>query len=336
MLKYKKRMKNLKISIVSMGALIALTHCVPGKKYNDLLAKKMRLDADYVECQDSLSANQARNTANKQKIESLQSALKSLKEDSVLKSDELNRTKQLLDEQNNISDRLRKDYKDLLASYSAESNKLSSNLAKKEQQLLDLEKSLQQTKKDNDKLLSELKEREKKVKELEKILKQKDSATVALRNIVSDALLAFKDNGLTVNVKNGKVYVSLSEKLLFGSGKTDVDKRGEEALKQLAQVLKKQNDVNIMIEGHTDDVPVSKNTNAAFSDNWDLSVLRATEITRILVKEGIAGKRIVASGRSEYVPIADGKTSDSRQRNRRTEIILTPKLDELFRILESE
>jgi chemotaxis protein MotB len=192
------------------------------------------------------------------------------------------------------------------------------------------------TKSENEKLLSDLTERERRLKELEKIIKSKDSSVVALRNSVTDALLAFKDNGLTVKIKNGKVYVSLSEKLLFGSGSTTVDKKGEDAIKKLAEVLKKQPDVNIMVEGHTDDVPVNKNSGAAFSDNWDLSVLRATEITRILVKEGVSGKRITASGRSQFVPVAEGKTPEVRQMNRRTEIILTPKLDELFKILESE
>jgi len=259
-----------------------------------------------------------------------------LQEDTSLKADNLARTIKLLDEQTATGDRLRKDYKDLLANYSAESNKMSSNLAKKEQQLLDLEKSLMGTKTENDKLLTDLKERELKLKELQKIMKQKDSAVVALRNSVTDALLSFKDNGLTVNVKNGKVYVSLSEKLLFSSGSTNVDKKGEEALKKLGSVLKKQPDVNVMIEGHTDDVPVAKNTNAAFTDNWDLSVLRATEITRILVNEGVKPRKITPAGRAEFSPIAENKTADSRQKNRRTEIILTPKLDELFKILESE
>jgi chemotaxis protein MotB len=310
--------------------------CVPSKKYNDLLQKKLTIDSDFAECQDSLQASQARNKSYSERIETLSSLNRRLKTDSTILSEKLGRTQTLLDEQNQTTERLRKDYKDLLANYSNESNKLSSNLAKKEQQLLELEKSLLNTKSENEKLLSDLTERERRLKELEKIIKSKDSSVVALRNSVTDALLAFKDNGLTVKIKNGKVYVSLSEKLLFGSGSTTVDKKGEDAIKKLAEVLKKQPDVNIMVEGHTDDVPVNKNSGAAFSDNWDLSVLRATEITRILVKEGVSGKRITASGRSQFVPVAEGKTPEVRQMNRRTEIILTPKLDELFKILESE
>lgn len=322
--------------IIYAGIVIAAFSCVPSKKYNELLQKKLGLDSDFAECQDSLANNRNKNKLNKAKIEQLTDLVAKLKQDSALDYDKQQRTQKLLDEQNATSERLRKDYKDLLSNYSAESNKNASSLAKKEQMLLDLEKTLQASKAENDKLLSDLQEREKRLKELEKIMKQKDSAVVALKNSVSDALLAFKDNGLSINVKNGKVYVSLSEKLLFGSGSTQVDKKGEDALKKLAFVLKNQTDVNIMIEGHTDDVPVAKNSNAPFSDNWDLSVLRATEITRILVKEGIKGRRITPSGRSEFVPILEGKTAENRQKNRRTEIILTPKLDELFKILESE
>jgi chemotaxis protein MotB len=220
-----------------------------------------------------------------------------------------------------------------LANYSSESNKMSANLAKKENQLLDLEKSLQDTKAQNDKLSSDLKEREKRVAELEAVLKKKDAAVNDLKTKVTNALLAFNDKDLTVNVKNGKVYVSLSEQLLFKSGSTEIDKKGKDAIKKLASVLKTNDDVNVMVEGHTDDVPVNKGS-AAFSDNWDLSVLRATQITRILIENEVNPQKVIPAGRSEFVPIAEGKTPEIRQKNRRTEIILTPKLDELFKILE--
>ena len=319
--------------IVVVGGFFFNGCVVSKKKFDQLSTKKVRLEADYAEAQDSLNAYKKVNRQNQNAISSLNNLTQRLKNDSISCNDKLGRTQKLLDDQNTISDRLRKDYKDLLANYSAESNKMSSNLAKKEQILLDLEKSLQSTKSDNDKLLTEVKEREKRVKELESVLRKKDSAVVALKNKVTAALLAFNDKDLTINVKNGKVYVSLSEQLLFKSGSTDMDKKGQEALKKLATVLKSQDDINVMIEGHTDDVPVAKGS-ASFSDNWDLSVLRATEIGRILIKEGANPKKITPAGRAEYSPLAEGKTGDARQKNRRTEIILTPKLDELFKILE--
>ncbi|MDX2195007.1 MAG: OmpA family protein [Cytophagales bacterium] len=322
----------LKIATI---AVLILSSCVSSKKYDDLLKKKLRLDADFASAQDSLNAYKVKSKNQGQALDNLSTLSKKLKEDSASLADKLTRTQKLLDEQTATGDRLRKDYKDLLASYSAESNKLSSNLAKKEQQLLDMEKNLQIAKKQNDSLLTSLRERERKVNELQAILRKKDSAVVALKNTVSDALLSFKDKGLTVSVKNGKVYVSVSEQLLFKSGSTLVDDRGKEALKKLADALKNQTEVNVMVEGHTDDVQVSKNANTPFSDNWDLSVLRATEITRILIQGGINPKRLMPAGHGEFSPMAEGKTADARQKNRRTEIILTPKLDELFKILES-
>lgn len=316
--------------------VISLGSCVVGKKkYDQLLGKKVLLEGDFAECSDSLNALKAKHKLSKADNARLSDLAKRLAADSNSLADKSARTQKALDEQNVISDRLRKDYKDLLANYSSESNKMSSNLAKKEQQLLDMEKSLQDTKNQNDKLANDLKEREKRVTELEAVLKKKDAAVNELKNKVTNALLAFNDKDLTVNVKNGKVYVSLSEQLLFKSGSTEVDKKGKDALKKLGGVLKTNEDVNVMVEGHTDDVPVAKGA-AAFSDNWDLSVLRATEITRILIDSEVNPKKITPAGRAEFVPLNEGKSAEIRQKNRRTEIILTPKLDELFKILEGQ
>jgi chemotaxis protein MotB len=128
--------------------------------------------------------------------------------------------------------------------------------------------------------------------------------------------------------------VSLAEQLLFNSGSTKVDPKGVDALKKLAAVLKEQQDVNVLVEGHTDDVPIARGT-VGMQDNWDLSVLRATEITRILANAGVDPQRVTPSGRSKFVPLDEATTKEARQKNRRTEIILTPKLDELFQILET-
>lgn len=197
-----------------------------------------------------------------------------------------------------------------------------------------LGETLNMSKTQIDKLNADLKAREQRLAELQRILDEKDKAVNALRSKVSNALLGFNDKDLTVNIRNGKVYVSLAEQLLFNSGSTKVDPKGVEALKKLASVLKEQNDVNVVVEGHTDDVPIARGT-VGMQDNWDLSVLRATEITRILTQAGVQPERVTPSGRSLYVPLDGAKTKEARQKNRRTEIILTPKLDELFQILES-
>ncbi len=155
-----------------------------------------------------------------------------------------------------------------------------------------------------------------------------------LKNRISNALLNFKESDLTVQVKGGKVYVSLTEQLLFGSGSIAVDQKGVVALQQLAKAIKDQRDINILVEGHTDNVPVSKKSQY-MQDNWDLSVMRATSITKILVRSGVSPKQVTAAGRGEFVPLASNDTPQNKQRNRRTDIIITPDLSELFNLLES-
>jgi chemotaxis protein MotB len=169
-------------------------------------------------------------------------------------------------------------------------------MAQQKDQLLAIQENLERTHKQNDSLSNSLIEREKKVKELEQILANKDKAVKDLKDRISNALLNFKENDLTVKVKNGKVYVSLAEQLLFGSGSIEVDKKGVTALQQLAKAIKDQKDIQIVIEGHTDNVPISKKS-AYMQDNWDLSVMRATAITKILTSAGVTPKQITAAGK---------------------------------------
>lgn len=180
----------------------------------------------------------------------------------------------------------------------------------------------------------ELEERNARLIELQEVLAQKDQAVKDLREKVMRALTGFTDNGLTVHEKNGKVYVSMDEKLLFKTGKWDVDPNGQKALNDLSQLLASNTDINIMVEGHTDNVPM--HGSGEVKDNWDLSVMRATAVTKILTRNpNLDPQRIIAAGRGEYVPLASNETAEGRQMNRRTEIILTPKLDELLEILEA-
>jgi chemotaxis protein MotB len=169
---------------------------------------------------------------------------------------------------------------------------------------------------------------------MQKILDRQDSTLIALRTKVADALRGYENNGLTIVNKNGKIYVSLDEKLLFSSGSWQVDPKGVEALKKIAKVLENNTDINVMVEGHTDNVPYRGS--GQIKDNWDLSVMRATAIVNVLVMNSkISPSRIIAAGRSEYIPVDVANTTEARAKNRRTEIILTPKLDKLFQIIES-
>ena len=183
------------------------------------------------------------------------------------------------------------------------------------------------------KLAADLQKREARLKEVEDILRKRDEATNALKNKLQKALLGFQESGLSVDIRNGKVYVSLTDKLLFSSGSIVIDEKGKLALQELAKVLKTQPEINISVEGHTDNQRVVNL--GQIKDNWDLSVLRATSVVRFLTEtEKIENSRITATGKGEYQPIEAGSGADIRSRNRRIEIVLSPKLDELYNLIK--
>jgi chemotaxis protein MotB len=179
----------------------------------------------------------------------------------------------------------------------------------------------------------ELDARSQRVTELEMALKAREEAIETIRSKVTDALLGFEGKGLTITRRDGKVYVSMDDKLLFRSGSFAIDPKGAQAVRDLAGVLAANPDINIMVEGHTDDVPYRGS--GQLLDNLDLSVKRATTVTRLLLEnEGIAPARIISAGRGEWLPVDTADNDTARGRNRRTEIILTPKLDELLQITQ--
>jgi chemotaxis protein MotB len=181
---------------------------------------------------------------------------------------------------------------------------------------------------------SDLEERSQRVAELEALLQAREEAIASIRRQVSDALLGFEGKGLTISTRDGKVYVSMEDKLLFRSGSYEIGRDGEKAVRDLSKVLAANPDINVMVEGHTDDVRYTPN--AYLKDNLDLSAKRATTVVRLLLEnKEIAPERIIAAGRGESLPVAEGKTAEARAKNRRTEIILTPKYDELMKLMES-
>ncbi|MFD2515567.1 OmpA family protein [Pontibacter locisalis] len=286
----------LKASVILLAGSMTMTSCVVSKKkYDDLLARKNALEID---------------------------------------KSNLEREKLTLEEQKALLEKEKANLQDERAQLEQQKLEYEKSLAQALKEGKTLGENLNMSKSQIERLNADLKAREQRLAELQRILDEKEKAVANLRNRVSNALLGFNDKDLTINVRNGKVYVSLAEQLLFNSGSTKVDPKGEDALRKLASVLKDQKDVNVLVEGHTDDVPIAKGT-VGMSDNWDLSVLRATEITRILTNAGVDPQRVTPSGRSKYVPLDEAKTKEARQKNRRTEIILTPKLDELFQILET-
>lgn len=220
--------------------------------------------------------------------------------------------------------------RDQVAALTIEKNNANDKIATLESIQIDLTKEIETLRNDMGEALrkkeEELKAKETKLKELEQLIQTLNQKVEKLRSAITKAMESFKSEDISVMIKEGKVYVSLSEKLLFKSGSYKVDPLGVDALKKLAVVLNQQPEINITIEGHTDNVGTD------FS-NWDLSVMRATSIIRILTEKGVTSSRITASGRGPFVPVADNETEEGRAKNRRTEIILAPNMQEFFDIL---
>ncbi|MFO7657716.1 MAG: OmpA family protein [Bacteroidales bacterium] len=320
---------------------IVMISCVPPSQFRETqnLSQDCREERDLLVSRNEKLA--VENTELKAKLALQGENAEELARGSEQSREEISQLRRQLEQVTQQYNDLKKAQNDLLTGSATETRKLlsqlqstQSDLQKREDQLNILSQSVDEKKRNLDALQAEMNRKNARLNELERILARKDSAVNALRQKVSAALMGFENQGLTVTQKNGKVYVSLDEKLLFKSGSTEVDAKGVSALKNLARVLEQNPDINIQIEGHTDDVPVIKGT--SYKDNWDLSVQRATSIVRILLSgTNINPKRLLASGRGEFMPVEPAKTAEARQKNRRTEIILTPKLDELFKILET-
>lgn len=184
-----------------------------------------------------------------------------------------------------------------------------------------------------EKSLESIKEKDTRIKSLQDALTKKDSVTIALVTSIKSSLGNMEDKDIEVNVDKGVVFVSIADKMLFQSGSYKVSSRAKSVLAKVATVAKSKPDFELMVEGHTDNVPVGNND--VITDNWDLSVLRSTSIVRVLTHDlGIAPERIIAAGRSEYQPLVSNETSDGKARNRRTRIILLPKIDQFYKMVE--
>ena len=315
--------------------------CVSGKKYSGLkdTSKQFMNERDAFKT-DNIGL-EMQNKELRAKLALLEKEMGTVEQD--ITSAQNGRDK-AVDDYNRISSKyteLQNAQEDLIKGNVKETQKLlaelqtaQANLQKKEDLLRQLEQNLDTKKSSLDELTFELEKRNARLAELEKILDTQKKIVQDLKSKVSEALLGFENNGLTVSMKNGKVYVSLDEKLLFKSASYDIDANGKNALKKLAGVLEKNPDIQVSIEGHTDNVPYNPG-NSQLKDNWDLSVKRATTVIRVLLEGSkIDASRLTAAGRSQYLPVDDHNTTEARQKNRRTEIILTPDLTELYRLID--
>ena len=342
-------MKKINFNLI-IFALIAFSFasCVTQKRYADLEAKYKKCNDDLANVEKSKNDITVLNTELNAEIEKM----KKQKSDMETESSQLKENySKLQAEQATLSTdyaAIQQKYTKLLGGNRAETSEImealqktqadllkkENDLKKTEADMLKLQAQLNEKKKNLDSLSAQMEIKEKILNELQKILDNKNKQVIDLKNKITNALLGFKDKGLTINIRNGKVYVSMDEKLLFASGSWNVAEEGKNALRNVAKVLELNRDINVTIEGHTDNVPYIGAEQV--KDNWDLSVLRATAIVKILLEnKKIEAKRITASGRSQYVPVDATDTKEARAKNRRTEIILTPKLDELLKVLET-
>ncbi|HEY9169966.1 MAG TPA: OmpA family protein [Lutibacter sp.] len=315
----------LKKAAILFIIAITLNACVSKKVYQELETKFNNLrtsNSVLVEEKDNLLLAKKALEADLEKLNSDYTVLKNQKE--------------ILD---NEFASLQSKFKNLDESYNVLSTQSSKKLAEQSQKnqelLVQLEEKERKLALESDrleKLQNELAQRSNQINELQGLINAKEAQMQQLKNAISSALLNFEGKGLTVVQKNGKIYVSMENKLLFDSGSWAVGSEGKTAVEQLANVLSKNPDINVLIEGHTDNVPY---TGATIIDNWDLSVKRATAIVRILQNKGVNPTQITAAGRSEYVMVGSNATSEGKAKNRRIEIILAPNLDEISKLLNN-
>ncbi len=291
-----------KCLIISLVTLVA-TGCVSMRKYDSARAEILSLTNTLEKRDNALGELQQRYDAlggeyNSQLARgaSLEEQIAQLAKDTA----RIGREKRAMVEQ----------YKKMLKDGSAENSRMLEELSRNQAQL---------------------EERSARISELEQMIEARDNALNNLRNQVEQALLGFDGKGLTISRRDGKVYVSMADKLLFRSGSFEIDPEGARAVRQLSDVLATNPDIDIMVEGHTDNVPYRGT--GQLRDNLDLSVKRATTVTRLLLEnKAINPLRVVSAGRGEYMPLDGADTPEARAKNRRTEIILTPKLDKLLEL----
>ncbi|UGU14263.1 OmpA family protein [Sinomicrobium kalidii] len=314
-----------KKAILGITGFILVASCVSSKVYNDLEERYASLKEERNALADE---NQELKTANNG-LENDLAALQKAHDDAVSERDRLRQeytaAKKNLENLQESYNALEKNSSAAIAENSKKNRELLAELETKENALARESARLEELKK-------QLEARSRRVDELESLIASKEEAMKNLKDAISKALLDFEGNGLTVEHRDGKVYVSMENKLLFESGSWAVGSEGRRAVAELGKVLAQNPDISVLIEGHTDNVPYRGN--GQIQDNWDLSTKRATAIVHILRENpNINPQNLTAAGRSEYAPVATNKTTQGKAKNRRIEVILTPKLDEVTRLL---
>lgn len=325
--------------ILTILIISSIISCVPARKLEELQLSYDDLNSQYEEMKTLKEFGDTSLMELKNQFNSLTNSYNLLKDECGKQRKDYEKTQasyELLNknykELVNSNENTKKDLRYELERLDKQLNDKKRELFSKESSLMAKEQEANKLKKDLEALAKSLRERESRVNELESKLAAQESAVKELKDRLTSSLIGYQNSGISVIQKDGKVYVSLDNSLLFQSGKIDIDWKGKTALLKVAESLQDIEDFDIMVEGHTDNIPMKSNT---IKDNWDLSVLRATSVVRYLSTEGKMDPiKIIPSGRSKYVPIDSSKTREARAKNRRIEIILTPKLDSIMELLK--
>ena len=318
-------MNTIKLATVALTGSLLLTSCVSSKVYKDLEGKYADVKRENRSLKDDLSKFKTSSEEFETSLDVMTDKYASLKAEHDQLESDYNATKQSYESLQKSYDALEANSSKALAENSKQNRALIAELEDKKKALAEERATL-------DKLKADLESRSNRINELESVIAAKEAKMQALKTAVSSALGDFEGKGLTVEQRNGKVYVSMENKLLFNSGSWAVGSEGRRAVKQLGEVLASNPDIAVLIEGHTDNVPYGGN--GPLQDNWDLSTKRATSIVNILRENSqIDPQNLTAAGRGEYLPIASNDSATGKAKNRRIEVILTPKLDEISKLL---
>ena len=328
-----------RISLIILSIFL-ISSCITPKVYNELLDKHEIAKKNLTK-NEKLILELRENLDDKERdITNLNALVKQLRIDSIALNNDLVACQKKYDDLSTTYDLLTSKSSRYMAEKAKETKELLNQLETTQSELFakedQLNKSTLELEEKERKLLdsqNELELRSLRVAELEAIINRKDSMVTALKQKISKALIGLEGDGLTIEQRNGKVYISLEEDLLFASGKYEINQTGKQALDKLSDALSYQKDLEILVEGHTDSIPLSGR--GLVKDNWDLSVMRATSVVKRLTSNtNLDPTQLIAAGRSEFVPISSNETSEGRGENRRIEMILSPNLDDLFKLLE--
>ncbi len=305
--------------------ILVLSSCISSKKYTEQKSLTDKYLAEKNDCNDKVAELNASQAILKDQNELLQRRIEDALNDSIVNSKLIAKLKRELESLQNQIEILNNKENEILTLSTKERQQAL-------QELIDKQKDITQKELSILKIKEELSYKDKRLRELERQLAAKDSTLKSIKEKLKEALSGFSLNEFSITEKDGKLYLSFSDKILFSTGSYLLDAKGTNVLKRVSDVLSSQKGIEIIVEGHTDNVTY-KSSGGAIKDNWDLSVLRATTVCRTMVSNGVDPKKIIASGHAEYNPIAENASDEGKAKNRRTEIILSPDLKGVFNLL---